>query len=388
MRTLSRARRRNSILFVRPDYHCTFFYQSELEKLGWRADIFVPWGYPEHLLYRDSDIIRPPSVGKYGSPGVRKVINHILSSIWYLGNGWKYRYHLYYGPPPVWLNLLTPVTASGTPGLSLKLAQLWGCKLLFLPTGCREEHSKRDFELLDNGAVCGNCGFWDRCNDKENMRNFSVVRKYFDRVIGNGSSPESQFATRNIKWKSINLELWSPELTVPPDEILPPTNAVRILHSFSSNGRSFEGRNIKGSPFVKKAVDRLISEGYDVELLYLTDVPSNKMRFYQVQADIIVEQLHYGWWGSTGVEAMALGKPVVCYLRQSWKEHFFDNFPNYTSLPIVEANVNDIYSVLKSLVLNPQLRREAGKNSRAFAIQHFDPAINAREFEELLLDIE
>ena len=37
------------------------------------------------------------------------------------------------------------------------------------------------------------------------------------------------------------------------------------------------------------------------------------MRYYQVQADIIVEQLIYGWWGSTAIEGM-LGKPVTVIL--------------------------------------------------------------------------
>lgn len=355
--------------------------------MGWRADIFVPWGYPEHLLYRQASIIRPPAIGKFVTQKAEQVFNHILSSIWYLCNGWRYEFHLYYGPPPVWLNLITPVTPAGTPSLSLKLAKLWGCKLVFLPTGCREEYSKQEFELLDNGSVCGNCGFWDRCNDEENNRHFAIIRRYFDRVVGTGSSPNSQFFTSHLKWKSIDLDLWKPNLAVPLDKVLPPTGKIRILHSFSSNGRSFQGRNIKGSPFVKSAVDKLVSEGYDVELLYLTDIPSNQMRFFQAQADIVVEQLHYGWWGSTGVEALALGKPVVCYLRPSWKKFFLTQFPEYSSLPIVEATVSSIYSVLRDLVVDQQLRKLAGERSRKFAMQHFDPARNAIDMECFLLEI-
>jgi hypothetical protein len=70
------------------------------------------------------------------------------------------------------------------------------------------------------------------------------------------------------------------------------------------------------------AVERLQSEALPVQLVSVTDIPSNQMRYYQAQVDIIVEQLIYGWWGSSGVETMALGKPVVCYLRPKWKEFF------------------------------------------------------------------
>lgn len=387
LKLVSRFKRGRTILFVRPDYHCSFFYKDELRKRGWSADIFVPRGYPEKLLYRDSDVLRAPSADKVKSTPARQALEHFMSSLWYLANGWKYEFHIYYGPPPVWFNLRTKVTPHGTPGYSLWLAKLWGSKLVFLPTGCREELSKQEFESLDDGTVCGNCGFWDRCSDQENLRHFSTIRRYFDGVIGLGFTPPTQFPTTHLKWKSIDLQLWKPGLSIPRERRLPPTNAIRILHSFSSNGRSFGGRNIKGSPLVIAAVERLKSEGHKVELIYLTDVPSNQMRFYQAQADIIVEQLRYGWWGSTGVETMALGKPVICYLRSSWKKLFLDTFPEYDTLPIVEADAANIYSVLRNLVIDEKARAIAGEESRKFAERHFNPAENAEALERYLLTL-
>jgi len=102
------------------------------------------------------------------------------------------------------------------------------------------------------------------------------------------------------------------------------------------------------------------------------------MRFYQQQADIIVEQLIYGWWGSTFVETAALGKPVVCYLRPSWKKFFLETFPEYTELPIVEADTQTIYVVLKRLAEDSDYRQRAGEASRKFAEMHFNPAINTQ----------
>ena len=111
------------------------------------------------------------------------------------------------------------------------------------------------------------------------------------------------------------------------------------------------------------------------------------MRFYQVQADIIVEQLRYGWWGSTGVETMALGKPVICYLRPEWKDFFLKNFPENHGLPIVEATVDNFYEVLKQLLDDPEQRAKYGERSRKFAEQHFDPEKNARDLSQFLLDL-
>ena len=148
--------------------------------------------------------------------------------------------------------------------------------------------------------------------------------------------------------------------------------------------RSWHGKNIKGSQFISAAVDRLKAEGYPVEFFFVDDKPSNQMRFYQSQADIIVEQLIYGWWGSTFVEAAALGKPVVCYLRPSWKKIFMKSFPEYADLPIVEANVDTIYEVLKDLVTNADFRERAGAEARRFAEKHFDPSRNSQRLIQVL----
>ena len=189
-----------------------------------------------------------------------------------------------------------------------------------------------------------------------------------------------------MRWKSIDLALWSPNLQIPKEHLLPASKNLRILHSayLDNSGRNWKGRNIKGSPYVLAAIERLKSEGYPVEYYFLENIPSNQMRFYQAQADIVVEQLIYGWWGSTGVETMALGKPVVCYIRDSWKEFFLTKFPEYKELPIVEANTNNIYEVLKQLTCDNEFRQKKGVESRKFAEAHFDPVKNTNELIKLL----
>ena len=49
-------RSKKSVLFVRPDYHCSFLYRDELRKSGWKADVYVPPNYPEKLLYSEKNI--------------------------------------------------------------------------------------------------------------------------------------------------------------------------------------------------------------------------------------------------------------------------------------------------------------------------------------------
>ena len=167
------------------------------------------------------------------------------------------------------------------------------------------------------------------------------------------------------------------------------TKKLRILHSnfLKNSGRDYKNRNIKGTPHILAAVERLVREGHPVEYLNIENVDSKNMRFYQAQADIVVDQLIFGSWGSTCVECLALGKPVVCYLRPSVKDFFLKNFPEYDSLPIVEADTKSIYHTLKKLVTDAEFRNQQKIASREFAESHFDGTENTRDLIEHLQKI-
>jgi len=378
---------RKSILFVAPDYHCSFFYRDEFRKLGWKADIYVPPSYPEKLLYSDKGVLRAPALPRGGR--FANYVNLLLLFAFYLGVCWRYRYHLYYGRFEHFYFGERYVRIDKVLGPSFSvasfLAKLFRRKIIYLPTGCHDIETRKNFSKLDEGNVCNNCGSADKCDDRLNTASFGRIRKYADLCVGFGEMESTQYRATHFKYKALDLSLWRPDLDVPEEYRLPATEKLRILHSFFCEGRNYEGKNIKGSPFILAAIERLRQEGHKVEYMYIRDVPSRLMRYYQVQADIVVEQLIYGWWGSTGVETMALGKPVVCYLRPAWKEFFLKVFPEHSELPIVEANTSNIYEVLRKLVTDQDYRVTMGRKSRQFAEQHFDARSNALAVSELLL---
>ena len=113
--------------------------------------------------------------------------------------------------------------------------------------------------------------------------------------------------------------------------------------------------------------------------MIIENVPSNEMRFHQVQSDIVIDQLIYGCWGSTAIEAMALGKPVICYLNNDWKNNFLGSFPEYEDLPFIEADRFNIYKILKELILDDNLRKQKGIQSREFVLSHYNPKVNSKQ---------
>lgn len=129
--------------------------------------------------------------------------------------------------------------------------------------------------------------------------------------------------------------------------------SVTIVHAPSR-------AEVKGSPFLISAVKKLQSEGFSCELKLLQGVPHNKVIEECRKADIVVDQLRLGWYGVFSIEALALGKPVICYVR-----------PDISSLdsgniPIVNATPDNIYHVLKDLINDPDKRQILGRKGRAY----------------------
>lgn len=378
---------RNSILFVNPAYHYSFTLRDAFRRMGWTADIYMNKFYPPMLLYAD-DVLAEGNLAT-----ARFLWLKWFRRAWFLLNlAWRYRFFLVYGDAEVFTVARNPATPLlrllvwGNRSPELFLLKLLGKKILFFPNGCHQEVLKRDFGKHENGNVCANCVMSEAvCNDRENQRVFDLVNRYHDFVIANTPmASRSLPQKRQIKHLALDLERHSPDMQIPEQQRLPSTGKLRILHSFVDEGRQLGEKNIKGSPFVVAAVRKLAAEGHPVEYFYLNNVPSREMRFYQVQADIVVDQLIYGWWGSTAIECMGLGKPVVCYLSPALKRAFLDEFPEYDELPIVEASTTTIYEVLKRLVENPELRAQKGRESRQFAERHFDVNKNAPAFARLL----
>jgi glycosyltransferase involved in cell wall biosynthesis len=139
-------------------------------------------------------------------------------------------------------------------------------------------------------------------------------------------------------------------------------------------------RSIKGSRHVIEAVDLLRAEGTPVRLDLLEGLTHDEVRERTAAADAGVDQLLIGWYGGFAVEAMALAKPVVCFIRES--ENPFD-----ASLPIVRASPSTLVGRLRELLAEPARRREAGEAGRRFVEREHDPRVLARRALDGLVEL-
>jgi hypothetical protein len=154
---------------------------------------------------------------------------------------------------------------------------------------------------------------------------------------------------------------WVPEAEVIPPGLdlaayvpVPPSDRARplVVHAPSDRVR-------KGTEYVIRVCEQL-----DVELDIVERLPHDEARKRYERADIVVEQLNAGWHGVMALEAMALGKPVVTYLKEDVVRRSEEAFG--VRVPIVSATKETLAERLRPLVDSPSERRRIGAASRAY----------------------
>lgn len=139
-------------------------------------------------------------------------------------------------------------------------------------------------------------------------------------------------------------------------------------------------RDVKGTSHVVAAIDALRAEGLPVALDLIEQVPHDEALRRIAAADLVVDQLILGWYGGVAVEAMALGRPVVCRIDQTAN-------PFGDRLPIVEASPDDLRERLRPLVADRAALARLGERSREFVCAEHDPRAIARRVLDGLVEL-
>lgn len=142
-------------------------------------------------------------------------------------------------------------------------------------------------------------------------------------------------------------------------------------------------RAFKGTDYIQEAVDRLLFEGYNFEFRLIENVTHSELKRQYELCDLYIDQIMGGWYGTAAIEAMAIGRPVICSIRNSYFE--FIDFGE--RIPIIHADPDIIYVVLKSALESIEDWPELGLKSRKFVEQIHDEKIVAMKLIELYKSI-
>lgn len=175
---------------------------------------------------------------------------------------------------------------------------------------------------------------------------------------------------------SIDTEYWQPRLeAAAPDPV--GSRKVRVLHAPNH-------RSIKGTQFFIQAINELIAEGLDLELIILERVPNHQVKEVMASVDIVADQLIIGWYAMFALEAMALEKVVLCYLRPDLEELYVAaGLVALNEIPIIHCSLSTVKQRIRELVLNREQLREIGRRSRNFVSKHHSTQAVGQVFDQI-----
>lgn len=162
-----------------------------------------------------------------------------------------------------------------------------------------------------------------------------------------------------LPYSHISLEDWLPRYT--QNDRRP----LRIGHAPSH-------RRAKGTELILDALESLKCQGFEFELVLVEGLSNAEAKERYKTVDVLVDQLFAGWYGGLAVEAMALGKPVVVYIRDEDLRFIPPEMAG--ELPFIQATPDSIELVLKEVLEMPRGQLlELATRSRAFVERWHNP---------------
>lgn len=240
--------------------------------------------------------------------------------------------------------------------LEMPLLKLLGKQILVSAYGA-DVRTERKTRTLGAYNCCTDCT--QRlvaciCDESRAQRNLAHVHRYADHTLSMGDMTEYTPGSQNdVFYWAIDLKKW------PFVGVSPASTSVKVVHA--PNHPEF-----KGTRFLVACIKELKEAGVPVELILVSGLSHEDAMEVYKQADLVADQFLIGWHGNFAVEAMALGKPVIAYIRRP--EAYL---PKGIECPIVSATPDTLKAALVRLIENPWLRVELGIKGRQFVEEVF-----------------
>jgi hypothetical protein len=228
------------------------------------------------------------------------------------------------------------VSYSGNRLYEISLLKFLGKKIFFYFCGCDVRNSK--FAIRNNIVnACSHC--WPMLCSANRNRAIFIANKYADAIFV--STPDLLEFIPNALYlpQPIDLEVFSAIANECCKKSNPSICKDKIIIAHAPSNQS-----IKGTKYLLEAVLKLQKKGLPVDLVLIEGKSYTEAIRTCAKADLIVDQLLIGAYGQFSVEMMAMGKPVVCYIREDLLRYY------PPTLPIISASPDNIESILDWLI--------------------------------------
>ncbi len=152
-------------------------------------------------------------------------------------------------------------------------------------------------------------------------------------------------------------------------------SSLRVVHA--PNHREF-----KGTQYLEEAVSALQNEGIPIELVLVEKLPNHEALEVYRTADLIFDQCLIGFHGYFALEAMALGKAVMCYIRKP-EEYLLEP----QECPIINTHVDTLKEDLRRLVSSRDELELIGLRGRQYVQRNYSREAFAGRLQRAYLDL-
>jgi glycosyltransferase involved in cell wall biosynthesis len=252
----------------------------------------------------------------------------------------------------------------------LCLLHLLGKEIFFYAYGA-DVRTRRRTEALGVHHCCTECpnpGAACICDDSKGKKLQEKLVNKATAIFSMGDMIHYTPGSRNdLFYWPIDLDRDGGERYAPRYPGVESDKPIRIVHA--PNHRGF-----KGTHFLIETVERLQREGMPIELVLVERIPNRLALDIYRTADIIFDQCLIGFHGYFALEALAIGKPVMVFIRDP--ENYLIK-PD--ECPFINTPVEKLEFNLRMLTRNRRVLCELGKQGRHYIEKyHSLPAFAAR----------
>jgi len=386
-------KKKGNILFAGQLFYHTWYLSRELRKLGWNADVLNWDANPTSQMYYHGEDFKF-KYDSYKIDPIKQMAFYIKALAKYDIFHFSNAHGIQFGPfVSGMINLL------GFPQYSeIQLLKRLGKKIVYSTNGCLDGVSQTSFSSWEGETNCDVCVWRDKpkvCSDKLNLEWGASRNKLVDYIChtcGNLKDYNDSPLIHTVpEFICLDHNFWHPDLAISPKYLLPSSSdTIKIYHAVGNyTARNDSNQhNTKSTHIYLPLIEQLKKEGYPVELIFATDISNKEVRYLQAQADIVVDGLTFGFYGTNTKEAMMLGKPVICYLRPAFLENIRSRLPDYANeIPVVSATSETIHDVLVDLITNSAKRKLIGQRSREFAVKWHSAEAGAKRMDKIYSEL-
>lgn len=301
-----------------------------------RSDIFHPDFYFEQVEFDQAGLVprRPPLTDSYNLARLEEYFRER----WGAFDVYHFNWFLSFLPDQLDVEYLR---RSG----SAVYFHFRGC---FILTKLAPEFAAQGKSVADACRACKSRGW-----RQEYFRRFQRGAREASRVFV--STPNLCHCSPAFEYLPLSLDAETSALAPARAAETSDDKPIIVMHAPSSSAME----SVKGTKHVVAAIQLLQSEGINVQLVMVQNMPRRQAIQKFGEADIFVEQLTLGSYGNTAIEAMAQGVPVI-------SSHHPDHAHLAPGCPVVHADPITIVDRLRELLSDANARSDLGRRCAEF----------------------